>query len=107
MPYPYAFVRAIAPNYFRVPTTKEQLQYEMRLKEHLRSYKRLSKKWDAITVGANDVPLNEQGSAIGDPPTSPPERSDNQIYGATETTPSPGSSRAGANSQHLVVSRTQ
>src|SRR5215831_8396632 len=55
MPYPYAFVRAIAPNYYRLPTKKEQLQYEMKLKEHLRSYKRLKKKWDAITVGSNDV----------------------------------------------------
>jgi hypothetical protein len=81
MPYPYAFVRAIAPNYFRVPTMKEQLEYEMRLREHLRSYKRLSKKWDAITVGANDVPLDAQGSAIGEPPSAPPERSDNEIYG--------------------------
>jgi lipoprotein-anchoring transpeptidase ErfK/SrfK len=81
MPYPYAFVRAIAPNYYRVPTKKEELQYEMRLKEHLRSYKRLGKTWDAITVGANDVPLDEQGNAVGDPPAEPPERSDNERYG--------------------------
>lgn len=81
MPYPYAFVRAIAPNYYRVPTVKEQLQYEMKLKEHLRSYKRLKKKWDEITVGANDVPLDPQGNAVGEPPSAPPERADNEIYG--------------------------
>lgn len=81
MPYPYAFVRAIAPNYYRVPSKKEQLQYEMRLKEHLRSYKKLKKKWDAITVGANDVPLDEKGNAIGEPPREPPERTDNEIFG--------------------------
>jgi hypothetical protein len=83
MPYPYAFVRAIAPNYYRVPTKKEQLQYEMKLKEHLKSYKRLRKKWDAITVGANDVPLDEKGNAKGDPPKEPPERSDNELFGGT------------------------
>ncbi len=81
MPYPYAFVRAIAPNYYRVPTKAEQLKYEMKLKEHLRSYKKLKKKWDEVTVGANDVPLDEQGNAIGDPPKAPPELTDNQLYG--------------------------
>jgi lipoprotein-anchoring transpeptidase ErfK/SrfK len=81
MPYPYAFVRAIAPNYNRVPTMQEQLKYEMKLKEHLRSYNRLKKKWDAIAVGANDVPLDEKGNAIGDPPKEPPPRSDNELYG--------------------------
>ncbi len=81
MPYPYAFVRAIAPNYYRVPTKKEQLQYEMKLKEHLKSYKRLQKKWDAITVGANDVPLDEKGNAVGAPPAEPPARSDNELFG--------------------------
>lgn len=83
MPYPYAFVRAIAPNYYRVPTKKEQLQYEMRLKEHLRSYKKLKKKWDAVTVGANDVPLDQKGNGKGEPPREPPERSDNELFGGT------------------------
>lgn len=80
MPYPYAFVRAIAPNYYRPATKAEQFQYEMRLKEHLRSYKRLKKKWDAIEVGANDVPLDAEGNAIGDPPAEPPELSDQVLY---------------------------
>ncbi len=81
MPYPYAFVRAIAPNYYRAPTMKEQLQYEMSLKPHLKSYKKLKKKWDAITVGSNDVPLDEKGNAIGEAPADAPERTDNEIYG--------------------------
>jgi lipoprotein-anchoring transpeptidase ErfK/SrfK len=83
MPYPYAFVRAIAPNYYRVPTKKEQLQYEMKLKEHLKSYKKLGKKWDAVTVGSNDVPLDDKGNAAGAPPAEPPERSDNELFGGT------------------------
>jgi len=83
MPYPYAFVRAIAPNYYRVPTKKEQLQYEMKLKEHLRSYKKLRKKWDAVTVGANDVPLDAKGNAAGEAPREPPERTDGELFGGT------------------------
>jgi lipoprotein-anchoring transpeptidase ErfK/SrfK len=81
MPYPYAFVRAIAPNYYRVPAKKEQLQYEMKLKEHLRTHKRLHRTWDAITVGANDVPLDAKGNAAAEPPKEPPPRSDNEIFG--------------------------
>lgn len=65
MPYKYAFVRAIAPNYLRIPTREQQFQYEMRLERHLRNYKKLSYKWDALDVGANDVPLDENGLAIG------------------------------------------
>ncbi len=65
MPYKYAFVRSVAPNYLRIPTKAQQFQYEMRLERHLRNYKKLHEKWDALDVGANDVPLNDQGVAIG------------------------------------------
>lgn len=65
MPYKYAFVRAIAPNYLRIPTKDEQFKYEMRLERHLRNYKKLSVKWDALDVGANDVPLDDDGLAVG------------------------------------------
>jgi lipoprotein-anchoring transpeptidase ErfK/SrfK len=81
MPYPYAFVRAIAPNYYRVPSKREQFDHEMALKEHLRSYKKLHKKWDEVSVGANDVPLDAQGNATAEAPADPPERSDNEIFG--------------------------
>jgi hypothetical protein len=65
MPYKYAFVRAIAPNYLRIPTTPEQHRYEMSLERHLRSYSRLHETWDRLDVGANDVPLDSEGLAIG------------------------------------------
>lgn len=65
MPYKYAFVRGIAPNYLRVPSKKQQFQYEMRLERHLRNHKKLTHKWDHLDVGANDVPLDENGFAIG------------------------------------------
>jgi hypothetical protein len=65
MPYKYAFLRSIAPNYMRVPSKAEQFEYEMRLERHLRNWKKLHEKWDALEVGANDVPLDENGIAIG------------------------------------------
>ncbi|MBK8998192.1 MAG: L,D-transpeptidase [Myxococcales bacterium] len=65
MPYRYAFTRAIAPNYLRVPSKDEQFQYEMRLERHLRNWAKLRERWDELTVGANDVPLDEAGYAIG------------------------------------------
>jgi hypothetical protein len=68
MPYQYAFVRAIAPNYLRVPSKDEQFKYEMRLERHLRSFSKLEKKWDSLDVGANDVPLDEHGLGAGQIP---------------------------------------
>jgi lipoprotein-anchoring transpeptidase ErfK/SrfK len=65
MPYRYGFVRAVAPNYLRVPTKAEQFQYEMRLDRHLRSWQKLGASWDDLDVGANDVPLDAIGLAAG------------------------------------------
>ena len=48
-----------------VPTTDEQFKFEMRLERHLRNWRKLREKWDALDVGANDVPLDEHGFAIG------------------------------------------
>src|SRR5690606_26045740 len=66
------FLRAIAPNYLRIPSKDEQLKYEMRLERHLRSYERLAEKWDAMKHGANDVPLSTSGAAIGPVPSDTP-----------------------------------
>jgi lipoprotein-anchoring transpeptidase ErfK/SrfK len=68
MPYAYAFLRSIAPSYMKVPTKDDQFQYEMRLERHLRNHARLKQKWDELDVGANDVPLDERGLAIGQIP---------------------------------------
>lgn len=65
MPYRYAFLRAIAPNYIRIPTTEEQLKYEMHLERFLKSYGNLHESWDQLDVGANDVPLDARGLATG------------------------------------------
>jgi lipoprotein-anchoring transpeptidase ErfK/SrfK len=72
LPYDYGFIRGIAPRYYRLPSTKEQFQYEMSLKKHLRSYGRLKEKWNAHDVGSNDVRIMEDGVVLGPPPEDPP-----------------------------------
>ena len=67
MPYHYGFLRAIAPNYLKVPSKEEQYKYEMRLERHLRNWKKLGETWDSMEVGANDVSLNADGMAVGQP----------------------------------------
>jgi hypothetical protein len=71
LPYRYGFIRAVAPNYLRVPSKEEQFKYEMRLERHLRNYEKLAKQWDVMEFGANDVPLSPSGAATG---PVPPER---------------------------------
>jgi hypothetical protein len=72
LPYDYGFVRAIAPRYFRMASEKEQLKYEMSLKRHIRSYRRLEDKWQRLHVGANDVRMLDDGVVLGPPPEDPP-----------------------------------
>jgi lipoprotein-anchoring transpeptidase ErfK/SrfK len=88
LPYQYAFVRAIAPNYVRVPNKAEQTQYEFQLERHLRAYTKLKDKWNTREVGANDVPLDPTGIAIG-PAKEPPPLSENVLFGGNgaETVP--------------------
>jgi len=81
LPYPYAFVRAIAPNYYRVPTKEEQFQYEMSLDRHLRGYSKLHEKWDSFEVGANDIEVDMEGNALGVAPDDPPALDLNALYG--------------------------
>lgn len=89
LPYKYGFVRSIAPNYLRVPDKAEQFKFEMRLERHLRNFKRLAEKWDAMTAGANDVPLSPSGAALGDAPEEYTQPSYNERYGGhgDDTTP--------------------
>ena len=81
LPYKYGFVRAIAPNYLRVPDKAEQFKFEMRLDRHLRNFKRLGEKWDEYSAGANDVPLSPSGAAIGEVPNDYTPPSYNERYG--------------------------
>lgn len=61
LPYRYAFVRAIAPNYLRVPSKSEQFERELRLERHLRNWKKLTSEWDKLDLGANEVILDNRG----------------------------------------------
>ena len=81
MPYKYAFLRSIAPNYMRVPTKAEQFEYEMRLERHLRNWSKLHDKWDTLEVGANDVPLDEIGIALGGIPEHAKAMDQNARFG--------------------------
>jgi hypothetical protein len=69
MPYAYGFLRAVAPNYLRIPTKKQQFEREMRLKRHLRNWAKLSAEWDKLDVGANDVLLDDAGLGLGKIPS--------------------------------------
>ena len=81
MPYQYAFVRAIAPNYLRVPSKDEQFKYEMRLERHLRSFAKLGDRWNDLDVGANDVPLGPNGLAAGPIPEQARPLDSNRRFG--------------------------
>lgn len=91
MPYHYAFVRSVAPNYLRVPTREEQVRSEMSLERHLRSYARLADDWDAMTPGANDVPLSPSGAAAGAAPApenyAPPSMNERYGGGGDDSVP--------------------
>jgi lipoprotein-anchoring transpeptidase ErfK/SrfK len=63
LPYHYGFVRATAPQYLRIPTYKEQLSSEMELEEHLTWYEQNEASVQRVSLGANDVPLDERGMA--------------------------------------------
>jgi hypothetical protein len=90
MPYKYAFVRAVAPNYMRVPSKEEQFRYEMRLERHLRNWEKFRDKWDALEVGANDVPLDANGRALGPRPELPRPMDQNERFGGNGEDAVPG-----------------
>lgn len=65
LPYHYAFVRAVLPLYLRVPTAAEQTKSEFKLKEHLEWFKENSDQVTKVTLGANDVAIDERGVPLG------------------------------------------
>jgi lipoprotein-anchoring transpeptidase ErfK/SrfK len=58
MPYAYAFVRATAPLYLRIPKKEEQLTSEMELKKHLEWYAKKGPEESRVVLGANDVAVS-------------------------------------------------
>jgi lipoprotein-anchoring transpeptidase ErfK/SrfK len=69
LPYKYAFVRAVAPLYLRIPNAKEQLAAEFKLQEHLDWWKEGGAEASRVTVGANDIPIDERGVPLAPKPT--------------------------------------
>lgn len=63
MPYRYAFVRAVAPLYLRIPTAKEQSSAEFKLAEHLDWFKKDGIEANKVILGANDVKLGSSAAA--------------------------------------------
>ena len=61
LPYQYGFVRATAPQYLRIPTKAEQIKSEFQLEEHLKTFTEKAAEWQAVVLGANDVPLDDRG----------------------------------------------
>lgn len=57
LPYAYGFVRAVAPQYLRIPTKAMQLKSEMSLKEHLAKFEKKRDELNAVVLGANDVEI--------------------------------------------------
>ena len=68
MPYAYGFVRAVAPLYLRVPSEREQLASEFKLKEHLDWWRQSGLEANRVIVGANDVPIDARGVPIAGAP---------------------------------------
>jgi hypothetical protein len=63
LPYRYAVLRTVSPLYARVPSPEEQLANEPNLAQHLAKTAKAEPK--SLTVGANDVGLDERGVARG------------------------------------------
>lgn len=66
LPFRYAFVRAVLPMYLRVPTAEEQYKSEFKLKEHLEWYQQNEPEVTKVTLGANDVPIDDRGVPLVD-----------------------------------------
>jgi len=88
LPYKYAFVRATAPQYLRVPTKAEQEKSEFKLEEHLSWFAEHKAEVQTVILGANDLPLDARGIAV--PGMKPPpgfrvstQLSENELLGGS------------------------
>lgn len=70
LPYKYAFVRATAPQYLRVPTRAEQEKSEFKLGEHMSWFAEHHAEVQTVVPGANDQATDARGIAV--PGMKPP-----------------------------------
>jgi lipoprotein-anchoring transpeptidase ErfK/SrfK len=68
MPYHYGFVRAVAPQYLKVPNKDEQLASEFALEKHLAWWSKEGAAANTVILGANDVALDANGFAVDGAP---------------------------------------
>jgi lipoprotein-anchoring transpeptidase ErfK/SrfK len=68
MPYHYGFVRAVAPQYLKIPTKEEQLASEFALEKHLAWWAKEGLEANRVVLGANDVALDPTGVGIDGAP---------------------------------------
>jgi lipoprotein-anchoring transpeptidase ErfK/SrfK len=68
MPYHYGFVRAVAPQYLKVPNREEQLASEFALEKHLAWWGKEGSSANTVVPGANDVALDGSGVAVDGAP---------------------------------------
>ncbi len=88
MPYPYGFVRAVAPLYLRLPSKEEQMQTEFHLAEHLSWWGRKGHEENKVEKGANDAARE----LLADAPAVPPSDTlgDGVLFGGrTDADPPP------------------
>jgi lipoprotein-anchoring transpeptidase ErfK/SrfK len=95
MPYHYGFVRAVAPQYLKVPSRDEQLASEFALEKHLAWWGKDGATANGVIPGANDVALDANGVAIDGAPLPPgmkrsTELTQGELFGgASDTDPVP------------------
>jgi hypothetical protein len=63
LPYSYAFVRATAPQYLKIPSKDEQQKSEFKLDEHLAWFLEHKSEVQTVIPGANDLALDARGVA--------------------------------------------
>lgn len=89
MPYPYAFVRAVAPLYLQLPNAKEQNKSEFKLDKHLAVHAKHRDTWNDVDHGGpNGVPLDAHYAATTPPeapypPPPPSTTSEHDLFGGT------------------------
>ena len=64
MPYRYAFVRAVAPLYLRIPTAQEQTRQSSSSPNISTGRKVGGARANKVIVGANDVPIDARGAPL-------------------------------------------
>jgi lipoprotein-anchoring transpeptidase ErfK/SrfK len=88
LPYHYGFVRAVAPQYLKVPDRDEQIASEFALERHLAWWAKDSATANVVVPGANDVALDPAGVALDGAPLPAgqkrsPDLTQGELFGGT------------------------